>query len=431
MAIDLDPDQRQISEEERQIRECLRDRKEFETDPDFLKESSWNGTNPVPEDEIGPYFKIEKDCETDPDVRQDSSGNGINPGSEDEPDPYVVSNRRVVTDDLGLIQEFAKRGKIPGFLAAGPRDILHFKPDARRYAVVTSGGVCPGLNTVVDAIVRRHWLYAERPVVLGFTNGFRGFVDGTFAALTPNITDTWPRRGGSMLRQLREQGAARPDPEKIVEGLLKFQIDILYIAGGDGSLKTAQEVLNETKQRNLNIAIVHIPKTMDNDIPWISESFGFQTAISEAARLVNAIRDEAQSNNRIGIVEVLGAGMGHTAAFTALASGEIDVVLIPEQGHIDIDKLIDHLYRRALGPKCKGYAVVLAAEKIQNPNLELDNPSGSVLVDRIEKRFRMRNVKSRVFVNQPKHYIRAVPANCQDQLYCRQLANCAVDCAVV
>jgi 6-phosphofructokinase 1 len=265
------------------------------------------------------------------------------------------------------------------------------------------------------------------PSILGFTNGFRGFIEGTFLALAPSITESWPRRGGSMLRQLRESKESRPNPAKIVEALRRFAIDILYIAGGDGSLQTAQAI-RRLLGPDGNISVVHVPKTMDNDIPWVSESFGFQTAIAEAARLVGAIRDEAESNNRIGIVEVLGAGMGHTAAHTALASGEIDAVLVPEQGPVTIDRVLEHLDRRALGSGRKGYAVILAAEKVQ-PALDLDQPSRSVFVQQIERRFR-KVVDSRVFVNQPKHFIRAVPANCQDQLYCRQLANGAVDCAL-
>jgi len=395
-----------ISEEERQIRESLDAGQEFATDPARLNESlSREVPNPI----------------LDEDDRQSCLG----------PD-----SRRAVTADVDLLQRAKEKfGRIPGFLAAGPRAALHFDPVSVRSAIVTSGGVCPGLNTVVDEIVRRHTSYsvsrdprAGNPSVLGFTNGFRGFVDGTFVPLNPSITESWPRRGGSVLRQLRETEKSRPDPEKIVEALRRFAIDVLYVAGGDGSLQTAGEIQRLVGPDG-NIAVAHIPKTMDNDIPWVSESFGFQTAIAEAARLVNAIRDEAESNNRIAVVEVMGAGMGHTAAHTALASGEIDAVLIPEEGPIKFERLLDHLDERALGAGRRGYAVILAAEKVQ-PLLNLDRPAASVLVQELERRFPMRGVASRVFVNQPKHFIRAVPANCQDQLYCRQLANCAVDSAL-
>jgi 6-phosphofructokinase 1 len=395
------------SEEERQIRESLDPAGlEFVTDPARLgARLSRDVPNPILDD----------------DDRQTSLG----------PD-----SRRAVTVDLDLLQRAQRKfGRLPGFLAAGPRTTLHFDPVSVRVAIVTSGGVCPGLNTVVDQIVRRHALYSTRrdprggnPSILGFTNGFRGFIDGTYLALHPALTESWPRRGGSMLRQLRETEVSRPAAAKIVAALHRFAIDVLYVAGGDGSLQTASDIRRLVGPDG-NIGVVHVPKTMDNDIPWVSESFGFQTAIAEAARLLNAIRDEAESNNRIAVVEVMGAGMGHTATHTALASGEIDAVLIPEQGPIDIQRLLDHLDERALGPGRKGYAVILAAEKVQ-PSLDLDHPSASVLVQGLERRFPMRGVKSRVFVNQPKHLIRAVPANCQDQLYCRQLANCVVDCAL-
>jgi len=135
--------------------------------------------------------------------------------------------------------------------------------------------------------------------------------------------------------------------------LRDLQLDILYIAGGDGSLQTVAELLALQSIRK-EIVIAHIPKTMDNDIPWVTQSFGFETAVSEAARLVNALRDEAESNNRIGLVEVLGANLGHTAAHTALASGEVDAVLIPEENPICFDRVLDHLDEKALGLAAKG-----------------------------------------------------------------------------
>jgi 6-phosphofructokinase 1 len=400
------------SEEERQIDEDLADGRRFETGSDRLRDV-WSKRvhNPIPEPERGPSL-----------------------GPDD---------RRAVTADLNLLERLRKtsRGRMPGFLAAGPRETLHFDPASVRVAIVTPGGVCPGLNTVIDEIVRRHWLYSTKrplrgspgPALLGVPNGYRGFVDQTgdvpFAPLTPYLTESWPRRGGSMLRTVREQDETWPDAESVVETLRRSEIDILYVAGGDGSLQKALAIKAIADRDHLNIGVVHIPKTMDNDIPWISESFGFQTAIAEAARLVNAIRDEAQSNNRIGIVEVMGAGVGHTAAHTALASGEIDVVLIPEEQPIDFAKVIDHIHKRAFGVRGKGYAVILAAEKVE-PDLELAKGDGSAFVKELNERFMMAHAKARVFVNRPMHFIRAVPANCKDQVYCRQLANCAADCAL-
>ena len=269
--------------------------------------------------------------------------------------------------DLNRI--FASGNKvIPGFPAAGPREYLHFDPYRVRVGIVTSGGVCPGLKTVVDQIVRRHCLYASRyrvsqgmrsdsqyPAILGFVNGFRGLVEKKFLALDPSITEHWPRKGGSMLRQLRESKKpdARPRAAAMATSLRDLQLDILYIAGGDGSLQTVAELLALQSIRK-EIVIAHIPKTMDNDIPWVTQSFGFETAVSEAARLVNALRDEAESNNRIGLVEVLGANLGHTAAHTALASGEVDAVLIPEENPICFDRVLDHLDEKALGLAAKG-----------------------------------------------------------------------------
>jgi 6-phosphofructokinase 1 len=346
-------------------------------------------------------------------------------------------DRRALTARADWLMEFVKlTGRIPGFLAAGPRQILHFDPARLRVGVLTSGGVCPGVNTVVDALVRRHSFYAERltfpgsrgTAVLGFQNGFRGLIEGKFIELTPFVTENWPRHGGTVLRTVREKDKEYPPANLIVDALNRFNLDILYVIGGDGSLSKARDVTALLGAES-NIAVVHIPKTMDNDLPWITESFGFQTAIAEAARLVNAIRDEAESNNRIAVVEVLGAGMGHTAAHTALGSGEVDLVLIPELGPIDFAKVLDHLDRCLLAPRAKGYAVILASERVQ-PDLDLSKPEDSEFLQKLGKRYNVPDLANRVFVNQPRHFIRAVPANCHDQLYCRLLSDCAVDCAL-
>jgi 6-phosphofructokinase 1 len=188
---------------------------------------------------------------------------------------------------------------MPGFVAAGPRATLHFDPATVRVGIVTSGGVCPGLNTVVDEIVRRHALYASRqdpnvtcPPILGFTNGFRGLIERTYLPLKPSVTESWPRRGGSKLRQLRESKASLPDPRRVLDAVRRFALNIFYVAGGDGSLQTAQAI-QRLLGRDDNIAVAHIPKTMDNDIPWVTQSFGFQTAIAEAARRARAHRRPA------------------------------------------------------------------------------------------------------------------------------------------
>lgn len=222
-------------------------------------------------------------------------------------------------------------------------------------------------------------------------------------------------------------------------------IDILYVIGGDGSLRIVHEIaaLNPTR------SIVGIPKTMDNDILWVWQSFGFDTAVEQAARIINTLRSEAEATRRICLVELFGAESGFVAANAALASGHVDAVLIPEvfdplttdEAQDYIHNIIEHIETTVQGEPHNPHAIVVVAEGV-GTYLEKKGVSinkSKVMKTRFIDQFKAA-IKKRVrdaygqpveiFVNQPRHYIRAVPANAHDQIYCERLGALAVDNAL-
>ncbi|MFH1464408.1 MAG: 6-phosphofructokinase [Pseudomonadota bacterium] len=373
------------------------------------------------------------------------------------------------------IARFAAAGhEPPQFLEAGPRRLLAFDPEAVRAAVVTTGGLAPGLNSVVHSIVNRHHgKYRLRSgALLGIYDGFKGLQDAhaNFIELEPSMTHSWVHQGGSNLGTRRY----RLDETRVAEickSLSDLNIQILYVIGGDGSMKIAHRL----SLLNPQLCVVGIPKTMDNDVLWVWRSFGFDTAVAEACNVLNTLHFEARSTRRVGIVEFFGAESGFVVANASLASGNVDLVLVPEaflhikeNGYRGFeaywDKLMEHLQRvvrdqpweRKEERPHMPHAVVALAEGVQKvfdleeSRFELGGrllkfdaqakpsqgavPEGSFrefLSRCIEERIRdLHGDPMRVFTNQPQHFIRAVPANANDQIYCERLGALAVDNAL-
>ncbi len=152
------------------------------------------------------------------------------------------------------------------------------------------------------------------------------------------------------------------DPDEIVDCLERLHINVLFVVGGDGSMRGAMQIADTVAARGLYIAVVGIPKTIDNDIPHIDQSFGFQTAFSHASDAIRAARVEATSTaNGIGLVKLMGRHSGFIACYAALARSGADVVLIPEVPFaLDGEGgLLAHLRRRVAE---RGHAVVVVAE---------------------------------------------------------------------
>jgi 6-phosphofructokinase 1 len=366
--------------------------------------------------------------------------------------------RKAVIADMELLSSFeTAKLRIPSFLEAGPRAELRHDPRRVRAAIVTTGGLAPGLHDVIHSIVKRHVhtysLDQDFGDVLGIYDGFKGLcrLADYHVRLMPKITEEWLDHGGSKLGNVRYYHEGQKDDAGIASmvkvistNLRNNNIDIVYVIGGDGSLKVAHELAKANPQRS----IVGVPKTMDNDILWVWQSFGFNTAVEQATRVMNVLRSEAESTRRICLIELFGAESGFVAANAALASGHIDLVLIPEVfNQLDVDSVqayldnaIKHIEKRVQSEPHNPHAVVVVAEGVANALQEKAATLNGVAVTKdfihqlaalIEARvYDAHGQPMTAFINQPRHFIRAVPANAHDQIYCERLGALAVDNAL-
>ena len=247
------------------------------------------------------------------------------------------------------------------FEEAGPRQELYFDPGKTKCAIVTCGGLCPGLNDVIRAIVLEAYHAYNTPSVLGIRYGLEGFIPSyshNVMELTPASVEHIYQFGGTLLGSSRGPQA----PSEIVDALERLNVSVLFVIGGDGSMKAASAIAKEVRQRNIRISIIGIPKTIDNDINFVPQSFGFDTAVDKATEAIGCAHVEAVGTpNGIGIVKLMGRESGFIAAQSALALREANFVLIPEapfQLHGD-GGLLPALERRL---KLRGHAVIIAAE---------------------------------------------------------------------
>lgn len=354
---------------------------------------------------------------------------------------YVDEQDRVLFDDT--VSLVAARGvgldELPSFEPGGPRRQLFFAPGTARVAVVTCGGLCPGLNDVIRGLVLelcKHYGVGE---VSGFRYGFAGLIPDNghpVVTLTPDRVDKINEQGGTILGTSR--GAQ--DPEVMADTLVSLGIDILFVIGGDGSMRGAAGIAGVLMQRRLPIGVIGIPKTIDNDIPYIGQSFGFQTSFTVAALSIQAARVEAQSAvGGVGLVRVMGRHSGFIACYAALANHDADFVLIPEVPFslTGDGGLLACLRRRVAD---NGSAVVVVAEGAGQELLTASGADASgnaaladvgvFLKDRITADFRTAGVPLTLKYIDPGYTIRSVPAQATDSVYCVRLAQAAVHAAM-
>jgi len=322
------------------------------------------------------------------------------------------------------------------FLRGGPRKFCHFEPTSVRAAVVTCGGLCPGLNNVIREVV--HTLYSNYGVddVYGIRGGFNGFFDPSLKPIKLDLSyvDSIHHFGGTVL------GSSRGglDLEKIICFLQTNNVNQLYIIGGDGTHRAAHKIAMECINQGLNVSVAGIPKTIDNDVDIIDRSFGFQTAVEAAQIAISSAKVEAQCNipRGIGIVKLMGRSSGYIAAHATLSAADVDVCLIPEVPIImEGEKgILPHLERVIAD---KGHAVVVVAEgageELLGRSAEVDAGGnrklpqvGTWIKAEIEKYFSAQSKPATVKYIDPSYMIRSVPANAADSFYCSVLAQNAV-----
>ena len=324
---------------------------------------------------------------------------------------------------------------------AGPREKIFFNPMHVNAGICTCGGLCPGLNDVIRAIVR--CLYNRYGVrrIRGIRFGFKGLLpDNGFETidLTPDIVDDIHKTGGSFLGTSRGGGNRVME---IVDAVEALNMNMLFIIGGDGTQRGALDIANEIEKRGLKIAIVGIPKTIDNDLIFIQKSFGFDTAVQKATEAVSAAHMEAHSHiNGIGLIKLMGRESGFIATATALASHEANFCLIPEVP-FDMEGPNGFLTMLEERIRTRHHAVVIVAEGAGQELLKASgehDASGNIklgdiglyLKDRITEYFKEKNIHINLKYIDPSYQIRSAPAAPTDSVYCERLGNNAVHAAM-
>lgn len=362
-----------------------------------------------------------------------------------EKDDYIANyvDDEYIIYDIEAGSNAATRSFARGELLekAGPREKIFFDPAKVHAGIVTCGGLCPGLNDVIRAIVMCLWYHYGVKRISGIRYGYRGFL-GRFSLpameLTPkNVLDIH-RKGGTILGSSRGYGDC---VDEIVDSLERMNINMLFTIGGDGTQKGTLNISKEIRERGLKIAVVGIPKTIDNDLGFVQKSFGFETAVSRAVDAIAGAHVEAENAfNGIGVVKVMGRESGFIAAHTALAINDVNYVLIPEVP-FDLDGkngLLAHLEKRL---KRRNHAVILVAE---GAGLDLVGKSGSVdasgnkkltdigifLKEKITAYFKAKQIEVNLKYIDPSYIIRSMPANPNDSIYCARLGTNAVHAAM-
>ena len=347
-------------------------------------------------------------------------------------------DRIVLNDHMDSIRE-AMRIDIdpPSIELAGPRREIFFKPAETCIAIVTCGGLCPGINDVIRTIVMQAYHNYGVRQILGIQYGYEG-LDPAFGhkpiELTPDKVMNIANFGGSFLGSSR----GKRDIKVMVNRLEALGVNILYVIGGDGSQRGAQAIYEETQRRGNRMAVVGVPKTIDNDIMFMDRSFGYQTAFAMAFHAVASAHTEAKgARNGLGIVKLMGRDSGFIACSAALATGEANAVLIPEvpfrlEGENGLFALLEQRIAT------RGHAVLIVAEGAGQDLIpdaahatdasgnKLHADIGLFLKDRIAAHFNERKIELNLKYIDPSYLIRSVPASPEDRIFCLNLGRHAV-----
>ncbi|KAJ1285303.1 hypothetical protein BS78_03G269800 [Paspalum vaginatum] len=347
---------------------------------------------------------------------------------------YFVNADDTVPEKV-VVQKNSPRGV--HFRRAGPRQRVYFESEEVKACIVTCGGLCPGLNTVIRELVcgLSHMYNVNN--VFGIQNGYKGFYSSNYLTMTPKSVNGIHKQGGTVLGTSR----GGHDTKKIVDNIQDRGINQVYIIGGDGTQKGAYEIYKEIRRRGLQVAVAGIPKTIDNDIAVIDKSFGFDTAVEEAQRAINAAHVEASSaENGIGLVKLMGRYSGFIAMYATLASRDVDCCLIPESPfYLEGEGgLFEYIDRRL---KENNHMVIVVAEGAGQdliaqsiPAADQQDASGNKLLldvglwltHKIKDYCKSKKMEMTIKYIDPTYMIRAIPSNASDNVYCTLLAHSAI-----
>lgn len=325
---------------------------------------------------------------------------------------------------------------LPSFEPAGPRPKIFFNSSEINCGIVTCGGLCPGINDVIRAIVYEGYQQYGVKHIYGFRNGYHGMIKGNDPGpilLDTDMVNDIHQRGGTIL------GSSRGPQEtsRMVDYLRELNISILFTIGGDGTLRGASTIAQEIKKCGLSIAVIGIPKTIDNDISFVSRTFGFETAVEASRSVIEAAHIESKgADNGVGLVKLMGRDSGFIAAQATLANADVNFCLIPEvpftlTGERGLlQKLEERLLRRR-------HAVIVVAEGAGQELMagdkhcdasgnKLHQDIGIFLKNSIIEHFKERSLPITVKYIDPSYIIRSRPSNANDSLVCLQMGQSAI-----
>lgn len=362
---------------------------------------------------------------------------------------YVSEDDRVLLEDtVSMLRGHdLPINELPSFEAAGARRKIYYDPQSVTVGIATCGGLCPGLNDVIRGIVQELTVHYEVKQILGFRNGLHGMTASqcrNTIDLTLDVVRGIHNDGGTILGSSR----GGQDPHEMVDSLVLRGIDIMFIIGGDGGMRAATNLAVVIAERGLDIAVIGVPKTIDNDLPYTDQSFGFQSAFARAAEFISSVSIEAAATrNGIGIVKLMGRHSGFIASYASLASNAADFVLIPEVG-VTFEGREGLLAQVEQHVRSKGHVVIVVAEGagqdiLKEYGLLEENGNatdasgnarlgdiGKLLCERITAHLLDAGIAPTLRYLDPSYAIRAVIANAYDSVYCVRLAHAAVHAAM-
>ena len=356
-------------------------------------------------------------------------------------------DRVVATSSTLRLQGFLDRGeRPPSFERAGARERLYFDPKVTSVGIVSCGGLCPGINNVIRSLVLSLVHHYQVPRILGFRWGFSGLAGPGREKeppleLTTGFVSSIHGMGGSVLGMSR----GPQDVGVMADRLQELGISILFAIGGDGTLRGASALADEIARRGADIAVIGVPKTIDNDIRWMERSFGFATAVEEARQAIVGAHTEARGAwNAIGLVKLMGRHSGFITAHASLANSDVNFCLVPEVPFTLGGRggLLEVLETRL---KERQHAVIVVAEgagqelihaeagdpardasgRDLSGNLKLQD-IGPFLKQRIGAYLKARGMDHTIKYIDPSYIVRSMPANSLDAEFCLQLGQHAV-----
>ncbi|MGE0021984.1 MAG: ATP-dependent 6-phosphofructokinase [Draconibacterium sp.] len=353
--------------------------------------------------------------------------------------------KRTVSDNLSVPEHIiSNREKeiknILSFELAGPREKLYFDPLKTKAGIVTCGGLCPGLNDVIRSLYLELTHAYGVQEVYGFKWGYKGLLPESDAPikLTAEFVDDIHKEGGTVIGTSR----GPVDVEKAVDHLVKMGITILFTIGGDGTQRGGNAIFQEAKKRGYDLSVVGIPKTIDNDVAFVSRTFGYLTAVEQASQVLDRAHVEARSvENGISLVKLMGRNAGFIAAGATVANQDVNFLLIPEVpfkldgegGFLSVLKKRILARKHALIVVAEGAGQDLLAQKEAGRDASgnaLLNDIGIYLRDEIVDFFKNEKIPIVMRYIDPSYLIRSSPANAEDSILCDMFARSAVHAAM-